>query len=180
MILSPARVDGVAVLDAYLASSVYHIDPYRSITTQGNKTLYAKGVIFRKSSAPAARTIRIHRNAFAGLSVANYLVGRFRVKAFLTHESAGFFSVIERAYDFGLTDGTTLYFSTTAIQTIGPSTGSGGPVIDVVLSSPTLTSASGDSYVQFTLTDSITGGSGSSNASYNMIYELELSETFAA
>jgi hypothetical protein len=183
LILAPARVDGVAVLDAYLDASVYHIDPYRSLAPQSNKTLYAKGVIFRKSSAPAARTIRIHRNAFAGLSVANYLVGRFRVKAFMTHDNAGFFSIIERVYDFALTDasGTALYFSTTPIQTLGPTTGAGGAVLDVALSSPTSTSASGDSYVQFTLTDSIASGTPpSANTSYNMIYELELSETFAA
>lgn len=172
------QVADASLLDAYLEGGAYKINPRRSSVLQSGKTLYARGQVFRKQ-APGTYTVTIHTNAFSGIVTATYLVGRLKLKGFVQHESTGFFSAITREYAFGVTD-SSVNFPTTAAQTVGPTTGSGGTDIDLVVSSPAFSGggAGGDTFIQISV--ALTTAIGVSNPAFGLTYELDLSETFAA
>lgn len=180
LVLSPARVDGLAILDGYLDTGVYHIDPHRSIVAQSNKRLTCSGQVFRKQ-AQGTYAVRVHVNGVAGISPV-YLQGEMCLTAIVQHESAGFYSQIKHLYTFGLAlgGGGFITMGTTPIQVIGPATGSGGTNISLAMSNVAYTDGGtgGDSYISFDV--AIATLAGVSSSSVGLEYDLTLRETFAA
>lgn len=172
------QIADASLLDAYLDAGVYHINPRRSSVLQSNRSLCARGQVFRKL-VPGTYTVAIHTNAFSGLTTATYLVGRLKLKGFVQHESTGFFSAVVKEYAFGVTD-SSVVFPTTSNPTSTATTGSGGTDMDLVVSAPAFSNAGagGDSFVQISV--AVTTGVGVSNPSFGLTYELDLTETFVA
>lgn len=168
------QVPAPDVLDAYLDTGVYHIDPYRSLVPQSGRTLRCRGQIGRAMAA-GTKPVRVHFNGFPGVS-GNFLVGRLRVRASLQHQSAGYYSWLEKTWPFFFTgSGAVVELSTTAVTTVGPQTGSGGPDVTLTLANPAVTSGT-DGFLAFDLTVDKGAGTATS-AVYQLEYDLELTET---
>lgn len=180
LVLSPARVDGVLLLDGYLDGSVYHINPYKEIVAQSAKRLVCEGQVFRKT-AQGTYAVRVHINGLAGVDPV-YLQGRLALTGVVQHESAGFYSEIEKTYTFGvaLGGGGFIKMSTTPIQTIGPATGASGTDITLSIANTAYTDggSGGDSYISFDV--AIDTSAGVSNPAFGLEYKLTLRETFRA
>ena len=180
LVLSPSRVDGVAILDGYLLSSVYHIDPYRSIVAQSNKRLTCSGQVFR-DVVQGTYAVRLHVNGITGVNPV-YLQGDLMLTGIVQHESAGFYSKIKNLYTFGLAlgGGGFVRMTTTPIQVIGPATGAGGTDITLAISGVSYTDAGsgGDSYISFSV--AIATVAGVTNPAFGLEYDLTLRETYAA
>lgn len=176
-IRSNARCDFPPKVDAYLASSIYHINLRESLVDHSPNYLKAFGSIFSgQPGEPKSATIRIHTNCFSGVSQVNNLIGKIKFIASVSHQNSGAFSLQEKVYNFDFKAGVTsaLTFPTTAIYTSGLS-GQTNESISLSISSTAFSGESqigvnGDHYVDC----SVVIASGRTTPLYNLSYEIEI------
>ncbi|WP_416192947.1 hypothetical protein [Nitrobacter sp. TKz-YC01] len=164
------RVHVPPLLAANKVSSVYHIDPHAYIVDQSGGFLKCYGPIESGLPGDSGATVRIHLNAFAGTDQATVIVGVVKLFATLIHQNSGFFSTIEKHYNFAFENGGTgVVMPTTPVYTSGLS---GQANESVTLSLSSITGAHGaDAYIQFAAT---IGAGGRDSPIVSLDYELTL------
>lgn len=164
-----ARVHVPPMLKARKVSSVYHIDPKASMVDQVNGLLHCYGPIDSGLLGDSGLTIRVHTNCFAGVDTAETVVGVIKLFATVIHQNAGFFSTVEKHFNFAIDASSGVSFPTTPVYTSGLS-GQSNESASLSVGSIGGSTAS-DAYVQFVAT---VGSGGRTSPVLSLDYELKL------
>ena len=170
-------------LPAYLSSSVYHIDPYKTVLDADGGVLRAHGRIIEASTTdPQAIALRIHTNVWPEESKTypSRVMGVLRLRATVRHSNSGSFDILTSDFHFAhyVVATSSVAFPTTAAYADG-ATGQANESLAITISNPTQAGATelGTSYPDTYVQIDVGVSSGRSNPVYSLAYELELIRT---